>query len=666
MPDKSITSLVSHIEIENFKAVENASIELSQLTAVVGVNSSGKSTFIQAILLMVQHIKDDYSTDLKYSLNEELVQLGSFRDTALRTESKTSDAFRIKLTTNANFSDRFRIDDSASRDRSMVCIKWNAKLTQDESADSRFARLKELQIQEDGPAMFAGGDDENHFDLLIESISEPGSVEYDEISRIPIDGDRSLLRIVNGRLNTDGATSLIRFALFEPGRLPAQYQISTVSTWLSQFASRYVRMSERVSLRMSESEAEAFGKRGSSKDSAEKVESRPQKLLDPKKILGDFSSKLEPSLREICEKTEYWADFSRIDKSGAQVKANERMDEQCTNLITQLRKAILRSVNDFEDAFHKSGVTSEMVASEVRITVQKALRSDFSFIALQFADDESSFMPSASRTRQMLRNSLTRVYYLGPIRDIDRGISGSFVRRSLGLHGELCATVLQRETREKIRNAPLPRGVVDVDESSRFGEVLNAWMKFLDLADAVEVEDRGRYKAGIRIVPRRGGLQTVSVNSVGVGVAQVLPVVMQCLLADPYTSLTIIEQPELHLHPSIEVKLAEFFIACARTGRQIFIETHSEHLINRLRLEIARDESGETRELVSVLFANQDKDTGITSYENAVINEIGGIEGGWPEDFLDLSTDQSLSLLKVATRRRQNELFADSDDDDDF
>jgi hypothetical protein len=85
-----------------------------------------------------------------------------------------------------------------------------------------------------------------------------------------------------------------------------------------------------------------------------------------------------------------------------------------------------------------------------------------------------------------------------------------------------------------------------------------------------------------------------------------------------------------------------------------------------LRLEIARDESGETRELVSVLFANQDRDTGITSYENAIINRMGGIEGGWPEDFLDLSTDQSLSLLQEATRRRQNELFADSDEDEDF
>jgi predicted ATPase len=650
MSDKSIKPLVSHIEIENFKAVEKASIELSPLTAVVGVNSSGKSTFIQAILLMVQHIKDDYSTDLRYSLNEELVQLGSFRDTALRTESRTSDAFRIELTTNANFFDRFRINGPTSLDTSKVCIKWDAKLTQDESADSRFARLKELRIQEDGPAIFGFEDEENNFDLLIESISEPGSVEYDEIARIPIDGDRSLLRIVNGRLNTNGATSLIRFALFEPGQLPARYQISTISTWLSQYASRTLRRSER--------EAEVINKRGLSRH-------LPKQEPNPK-LLKDFSTKLESSLRDICAETEYWADFSKIDESGAQVKANDRMDEECTNLITRFRQGIFRLVNDFEDSFHQSGISAEMLASEVRLTVQKALLSDFSFIALQFVDDGSPFMPPASRTRQMLRNSFTRVYYLGPIRDIDRGISGSFVRRSLGLHGELCATVLQRETREKIQSAPLPQGVVGIDGSSRFGEILNAWMKFLDLAEAVEVEDRGRYKAGIRIVPRRGGSQTVSVNSVGVGVAQVLPVVMQCLLADPHTSLTIIEQPELHLHPSIEVKLGDFFIACARTGRQIFIETHSEHLINRLRLEIARDESGETRELVSVLFANQDRDTGITSYENAIINKMGGIEGGWPEDFLDLSTDQSLSLLQEATRRRQNELFADSDEDEDF
>jgi predicted ATPase len=119
------------------------------------------------------------------------------------------------------------------------------------------------------------------------------------------------------------------------------------------------------------------------------------------------------------------------------------------------------------------------------------------------------------------------------------------------------------------------------------------------------------------------------------------------------------------------VKLADFFVECARTGRQIFIETHSEHLINRLRLAIAQDESGDTRNLVSVLFASQDESTGITQYKNAVINDLGGVEGdGWPPNFLDLSTDQGLELLKEAVARRQRKIFADEhaalDDDDDF
>ena len=106
---------------------------------------------------------------------------------------------------------------------------------------------------------------------------------------------------------------------------------------------------------------------------------------------------------------------------------------------------------------------------------------------------------------------------------------------------------------------------------------------------------------GLSVTPRGTG-RAVDLTSVGVGVSQVLPVLLLCLLAEPGT-LVILEQPELHLHPRLETLLADFLLACARAGRQLLVETHSAHLVNRLRYHIAKDETDSTYELVGLVFA---------------------------------------------------------------
>ena len=657
MSDQNIQPLISHIEIENFKAVEKASIDLTSLTAVVGVNSSGKSTFIQAILLLVQHIRDEYSSDLQYSLNEDLVQLGIFNETVLHTATKVAESFRIELTTNSRLMRRRNIGGPSRQ------IRWNVVLAPDETPYSRFARLKSLSIVESRAVALSDKKDEDQFEFFVESIADNSDSAYEELERIPVDGDRSMLRIVMGRRTIFGSATAVRYAMFESARTPVQFQKTVVSEHVGQLGAHWYSIAEQMPIELKERLR---------KGQSQKIGALSAQLVgsatdaERSKLVSEFAESIQNAISVTCSEIEGWAELVDIDDLGLQRNPTSNMDERCSRAVIKLRGAIFRVIDGFEETFHRMSVTPEEIALWISTAAKSVFAgSGFLLLASHLDEDEQPRTPGF-QPRESLKEVFSQVYYLGPIRDIDREYSGTFIRHSLGLHGEHSATVLQRESREKITNSPIPPGEIDLDQSSKFGEILNAWMKYLDLADAIQVEDRGRYKAGIKIVPRRGGTQTISVNSVGVGVAQVLPVVMQCLLAEPGASITVIEQPELHLHPSIEVKLAEFFIACARTGRQIFIETHSEHLINRLRLEIARDDSGSTRNLVSVLFANQDESTGITSYERALINEVGGIEGGWPDNFLDLSTDQSLNLLEVAIRRRQSELFQDSDDEDDF
>ena len=88
---------------------------------------------------------------------------------------------------------------------------------------------------------------------------------------------------------------------------------------------------------------------------------------------------------------------------------------------------------------------------------------------------------------------------------------------------------------------------------------------------------------------------------VGYGVSQVLPLLVD-LLEPNGSSLLLLQQPEVHLHPSAQAVLASLFGAIAASGRQLIVETHSEYIIDRVRMDIRDEATGLTPEDVSILF----------------------------------------------------------------
>jgi predicted ATPase len=74
-------------------------------------------------------------------------------------------------------------------------------------------------------------------------------------------------------------------------------------------------------------------------------------------------------------------------------------------------------------------------------------------------------------------------------------------------------------------------------------------------------------------------------TNVGFGISYVLPIIVNGLLAEPNT-IMIVENPEAHLHPSGQSRIGRFLAQVAGAGVQVIIETHSEHVINGLRLAI--------------------------------------------------------------------------------
>ena len=88
---------------------------------------------------------------------------------------------------------------------------------------------------------------------------------------------------------------------------------------------------------------------------------------------------------------------------------------------------------------------------------------------------------------------------------------------------------------------------------------------------------------------------------VGYGVSQVLPVITE-LLREDAPNLFLLQQPEVHLHPSAQAALGSLFCKVADQGRQLVIETHSDYILDRVRMDVRDGVCGLKPEDVSILF----------------------------------------------------------------
>ncbi len=146
----------------------------------------------------------------------------------------------------------------------------------------------------------------------------------------------------------------------------------------------------------------------------------------------------------------------------------------------------------------------------------------------------------------------------------------------------------------------------------------------------------------------------VSIPDVGFGVSQVLPVVVESFYA-PAHSTVIIEQPELHLHPAVQLNLADLFIAAVKSREnganrnvQFIIESHSEHFLRRLQRRIA--EEAITKEDVSIYFCD-------TGSEGSAIRplqvDLFGNILNWPQNFFGDQMTDIAEMQKAGIRRRR-------------
>ena len=133
-------------------------------------------------------------------------------------------------------------------------------------------------------------------------------------------------------------------------------------------------------------------------------------------------------------------------------------------------------------------------------------------------------------------------------------------------------------------------------------------------------------------------------TNVGFGLSFVLPVLLG-LLASPGT-LCLVENPEAHLHPRGQTKLAELAVRAARAGVQVFVETHSDHFIDGVRIAV-RDGLIAPGDTQFHYFERQgDGRVGVSS---PTVDSDGRLSH-WPAGFFDQHEDNLARLLAPKSR----------------
>lgn len=279
---------------------------------------------------------------------------------------------------------------------------------------------------------------------------------------------------------------------------------------------------------------------------------------------------------------------------------------------------------------------------EIKRVLGRAWEMPSPFRFYGFPDEMISYHQNAWFTPQLnaaQENLFSSINYLGPLREkAERHYRWTgFIPGSVGTAGKDTILALLAARTEKRQYNFKPK-----QPYSSLDAIIARTLKEMGLVEDFKInriaDDRQDYEVKVRT---KGSHTFTDVPDVGFGISQVLPVITQLYYA-PSNSIIIMEQPELHLHPSAQSALADAMIQAISAREdakprniQLIIETHSEHFLRRFQRRIAEQRLSE--QSFAAYFANSD--TSPAQLDALEINLFGEI-ANWPKNFFgDLTGD---------------------------
>lgn len=186
---------------------------------------------------------------------------------------------------------------------------------------------------------------------------------------------------------------------------------------------------------------------------------------------------------------------------------------------------------------------------------------------------------------------------------------------------------------DKIKGNTLPDDLVKFDESKTIGYQVSQWISFISGSN-VELKTENLESNEVNVTFDSDGLKDISPFNLGAGISYLAKVVIICLIAKK-DDLVIIENPEIHLHPKAQAGLGVFFSFIARNGIQLMIETHCEHLINKVAYQIYLEEINEDDAVIHYKSSVQEPFQTLKVDENGEFNNNKNELVSFPKGFFD-------------------------------
>jgi predicted ATPase len=374
--------------------------------------------------------------------------------------------------------------------------------------------------------------------------------------------------------------------------------------------------------------------------------------------LGSFKSLIYMHQEDLSLKwdIEWSINFnnSELYKNSVEVVLkNKEIKVNSLILISRLNRFEIKSKNDTSNEYE---VITEKVTS-VELKINQCNRDETEFCKT----DKESFNISSPPIKTHLfpidfknqtiniesayERILDKIYYLAPLREYPKreyqwsGASPSGV----GYRGEYAINAILAAT---FRNET--RIIPDSNEEKPFQEVIAYWLKKLGLIHEFKIteiaEGTGLFHA---IVKKEPESTEALLTDVGFGVSQVLPALV-LLYYVPEDSIILMEQPEIHLHPSVQSGLADVILQVSKQRNiQVIVESHSEHLLQRFQRRVA-EESYPVEEL-KLYFC--DSKQGESKLMDLEIDEFGDIKN-YPDNFFGDEMAEMAATHKAALKRK--------------
>lgn len=366
---------------------------------------------------------------------------------------------------------------------------------------------------------------------------------------------------------------------------------------------------ERVSLSVSLNNGEDIELQFYKKYVAEnEINNLDDRIVQTLELFLDDDQILQLS-KYIYSVAEFYA--SRLDSTNERrnirIRDIEKYKEVLEYEIEEIANHIASIYSKSSLSFRMSGFLVDPIFSH-RIMDSRAEREDLFY---------SFILDLILEARQIFRREINGITYVGPFRYVPNRIEAnqSEVRRRDSSDGSNLTEYLSSQ------NVHLQR--------------VNNWLNRLDIPYEIEIQrlgvneelpSVGEFRSLIFKDKRTGA--KLSAQDLGFGISQILPVIVAC--TDKRSNLIMIEQPELHIHPKLQLEIAELFRETMAADKQLIIETHSENLILRLQKLVRIGQISSDQ--ISIVYVGALEETG-SWIEQIDLLPSGELSKEWPGGF---------------------------------